>query len=124
MKVAILTLALVALVASVAYAAPSNSEEAEIEAFINKLMKKEQATKQDSDTAEIESLLAQLQEEDDEDNDGGDNELAALQELIVLEQNLSKAKAQGWRRGWRKVGRFVKRHGPTIFHVAKKFIPW
>ncbi len=97
MKVAIFTLVLIALAVSVTYAAPFNSEEAEIEAFINELMKEEQATKQERDTAEIESLLVQLQEEDNEDDDVVDNELAALQEIMVQEQNLSKAKVQFFR---------------------------
>ncbi len=101
MKVAILTLVLVALAASVAYAAPAaaDNEEADIEAFIKQLMKAEQVSEQDNKNAEIKALLAQqLQEEEDDDVD----ELAALQELIALQQD-PLAKAQKKWRKWRKV---------------------
>ncbi len=64
MKVAILVLEFVALTASVAYAAPTEDEDAEIE---NKLMKQEEASEQENHAAQMESFLAQLQDDDDDE---------------------------------------------------------
>ncbi len=64
MKVAILVLALVALTASVAYAAPEiESEDAEIESLLREIMNKD---REEQNTEEIESLP---QGEEDEDNE-------------------------------------------------------
>ncbi len=83
MKVAILVVAFVALTASVAYAAPTENENAEIEAFLNKLMKQEEVSEQDNRAAQMQSFLAQLQD-DEEDEE------AALQELFAREQAPAK----------------------------------
>ncbi len=97
MKVAILVLALVALTASVAYAAPgieNENADAEIEALLREIM-----NKGEQNTGEIESLP---QDEEDEDNE------AILQEFYAREQ--VPVEIQGWfRRAVRKVGRFVRR---------------
>ena len=117
MKVAILVLAFVALTASVAYAAPTENEDAEIEAFLNKLMEQEEASEQDNRAAQIESLLAQLQDEDDDDEE------AALQEFFAREQ--VPAQLQNWfKKAFRKVGGFVKRHAlPALRFAAKHVVP-
>ncbi len=95
MKVAILVLALVALTASVAYAAPEiESEDAEIESLLREIMNKD---REEQNTGEIESLP-----EDDEDNE------AILQEFYAREQ--VPVEIQGWfRKAIRKVGRFVRK---------------
>ncbi len=117
MKVAILILALVALTASVAYAAPTEDEDAEIEAFLNKLMKQEKASEQENHAAQMESFLAQLQ----------DDEEADLQEFFAEEQ--IPAQLQGlFKKAMKKVGRtlgrtvskvgdFIRENGPTAFRV-------
>ncbi|XP_064389531.1 uncharacterized protein LOC135337519 [Halichondria panicea] len=115
MKVAILVMAFVALTASVAYTAPTENEDAEIEAFVNKLMEQEEASEQDDHAAQMESFLAQLQDEDD------DGEEAALQEFFAREQIL--AKVQGWRRIARSVARGVKKYGPTALKYGVKYGP-
>ena len=115
MKVAILVLAFVALTASVAYTAPTENEDAEIEAFVNKLMEQEEASEQDDHAAQMESFLAQLQDEDD------DGEEADLQEFFAREQ--IPAKVQGWRRAVRSVVKGVKKYGPTALKYGKKYGP-
>ena len=101
MKVAILVLALVALTASVAYAAPgieNENDDAEIEALLREIMNKDNK-EEEQNTGEIESLP---QDEEDEDNE------AILQEFYAREQ--VPVEIQGWfRRAVRKVGRFVRR---------------
>ncbi len=75
---AILVLAFVALTASVAYAAPTENNNAEIDAFLNKLMKQEEASEQENRAAQMESFLAQIQ-------DDYDDEEAGLQEFFARE---------------------------------------
>ncbi|XP_064389535.1 uncharacterized protein LOC135337524 [Halichondria panicea] len=114
MKVAILVLAFVALTASVAYAAPTENEDAEIEAFLNKLMEQEETSEQDDHAAQMESFLAQLQEDDD------DGEEAALQEFFAREQ--IPAQLQGWfRKAVKTVGRAAKRYGPRVLKYGLKY---
>ena len=111
MKVAIFVLAFVALTANVAYTALTENEDAEIEAFLNKLMEQDEAFEQDNRAAQIESLLAQLQDEDAE------SEEAALQEFFAREQ--VPVQLQGWfRKAFRTVGSVIKRYGPTALKVG------
>ncbi len=106
MKVAILVLAIFALTASVAYAAPTENEDAEIEAFLNKLMKQEEVSEQDNRAAQMQFFLAQLQD-DDEDEE------ADLQELFAREQAPAKVQWKIFKDAF-KLGkhafRFVKAH--------------
>ena len=115
MKVAILVMAFVALTASVAYAAPTENEDAEIEAFLNKLMEQE-ASEQDNHAAQMESFLAQLQDDDDDDEE------ADLQEFFAREQ--IPAQLQGWfRKAVKTVGRVARKYGPTALKYGIKYGP-
>ncbi len=114
MKVAILVLALVALTASVAYAAPTENEDAEIEAFLNKLMKQEEASEQENHAAQMESFLAQLQDDDDDVDE-------AAEDFFAREQ--IPAKLQWGRRFFRKVIKVGKKYGPTALKYGAKYGP-
>ena len=93
MKVTILILALVAIAASVAYAAPEKNEEAELEALLEKLMKQNE--------------LQEVDMQEDEDDEDEEKE-AALQEFFAREQ--VPAEVQGWfKKAFRRVKRFVVR---------------
>ncbi|XP_064389532.1 uncharacterized protein LOC135337521 [Halichondria panicea] len=134
MKIAILVLVLAAVSA---FAADQINEEAEVEVFvqhlmkghnvenveqfIEKLMNEEEETvseQEELNDQDIDSMLAQMQEDD------GDNDIAMLQELIAREQD-PEVKAQ-WRR-WRirkiirKVSRGIKK---VVKHpIFKKVLP-
>ncbi len=115
MKVAILVLALVALTASVAYAAPeiesedAEIEDAEIESLLREIMNKD---REEQNTGEIESLP---QGEEDEDNE------AILQEFYAREQ--VPVEIQGWfRKAIRKVGHLgYKKYHPFGRRVYKAY---
>ncbi len=110
MKVAILVLAFVSLTASVAYADPTENKDSEIEAFLNKLMKQEEASEQENHAAQMESFLAQL------DND--DNEEAGHQEFFAREQ--IPAKLQSWLGGKRyRQGRRWYPYVPRFHHLTR-----
>ena len=99
MKVTILILTLVAVTASVAYAAPLEDKDAEVEAFLEKLVKQEMALQQDDDDDELE---------------------AAVQEMFAREQ--VPAQLQGWfRKLTKKVGKAIKKHGPKIIKYGIKY---
>ena len=127
MRVAIFVLALVAITASVAYAASDNNEQkedAQLDALLEKIMKEnknelEDAEMQDDDededqAAELEALLHKVIEQDgneqkdaemqadDEDDKKAE---AALQEFFAKEQ--VPAKIQRWFRT-RRIRRYVR----------------
>ena len=129
MKAAILILALVAITASVAYAAPEKNEDAELNALLNKILKEnenelEGVEKQDDDDddraknkqdqeADIEAFLETIMKQDRnklenvEMQDDDDETEGALQELHAKEQ--VPAEIQRWfRRAVRRVGRFIR----------------
>ncbi len=114
MKVSILVLAFVALTASVAYADPTENEDSEIEAFLNKLMKQEEASEQENHAAEMESFLAQLDNDDDEE--------AGHQKFFAREQIPAKLQS------WFKTGDFKKprshiRTPPRYLHYSAR-VKW
>ncbi|XP_064389534.1 uncharacterized protein LOC135337523 [Halichondria panicea] len=123
MKVAILILALVALTASVAYAAPVEETELEAmlqdvfgsqqteddtadETLLEKLMQQETAAEQDK-----ESILAQIQEEQID---------AVLQEFFAEEQ--VPAELQGWfKRKLKQAGKYLKKNKSKIIDTGIKY---
>ena len=104
MKVAVLILGLVALVASMAYAAPQDNENAEIESLVEKLMEQERAMEQGYD--------------DDDDDDDCDDDEAALQELLGELQ--ANAKTQWFRKAAKVGGKLLKKHGPRLIRFGLK----
>ena len=127
MKVAILVLALVALTASVAYAAPVEETELEAmlqlqdvfvsqqtednfadETLLEKLMQQETASEQDK----MQSILAQIQEEQID---------AALQDFYAEEQ--VPAELQGWlKKTFKKAGKFLKKNKSSIIGAGIKYL--
>ncbi len=124
MKVAILTLALVALAASVAYAAPAAADN-ELEAMIQELLGSKQE-KYDAETEEffedkaseqedyMQSLAAQIEEVETD---------ALLQKFFAQEQMAVPVKMQGWfKKIFKKVGKFVKKNKGTIIKTGLKYL--
>ncbi len=122
MKVAILTLALVALAVSVTYAAPSDNE---LEAMLQELFESEQeknAAKSDAlleDKAseqdnEMQSILAQMEEVETD---------AILQKFFAQEQVKVPVEMQGWfKKVFKKVGKFIKKNKGTIIKTGLKYL--
>ncbi len=124
---AILVLALVALTASVAYAAPVEETELEAmlqlqdvfvsqqtednfadETLLEKLMQQETASEQDK----MQSILAQIQEEQID---------AALQDFYAEEQ--VPAELQGWlKKTFKKAGKFLKKNKSSIIGAGIKYL--
>ncbi len=121
MKVAILVLAFVALTASVAYAAPTENEDAEIEAFLNKLMEQEEASEQDNSAAQMESFLAQLQEDDDDEEEAVLQEFFAQEQIPAQLQGLFRTVVKQLGNTASKVGGYVRKYGPTACNLLPLF---
>ncbi len=150
MKIAILVLVLAAVSA---FAADQTNEEAEIEAFVQHLMKghnvegdnvekfieklvneeEETASEQDEtaseqdelDNRDIDAMLVQMQEDD------GDDDIATLQELIAREQDPDVTAQWGRRRRRRRkiIRRVIRKvsRGVTKFVnnlIVKKILPY
>ena len=124
MKLAILILALVAVTA---YAVPVE-EDTKIENLIEKLLAShqqtdedtpeigspfKQATKQENEQDRIESLLAQMQTDADEE---------AIIEAYFAQEQVPAHLQSWWKKTWRKVKRFAVKHGPTIIRHGVRFL--
>ena len=141
MKIAILVLVLAAVSA---FAADQTNEEAEIEAFVQHLMKghnvegenvekfieklmneeEETASEQDVtaseqdelDDRDIDAMLVQMQEED------GDDDIAMLQELIAREQDPDVEAQWGRRRRRRRRRRWFRKIVRKVSRGVKKIV--
>ncbi len=120
MKVAILVLVLVALTASVAYAAPV--EETELEAMLQDLFGSQQTEDDTADKALLEdtaseqdkmqTILAQIQEKQID---------AALQEFFEEEQ--VPAELQGWgKKTFRRARNYIKKNRSKIIRTGIRYL--
>ena len=124
MKVVILVLALVA----VAYAAPVE-EDANIEALIEKLLASEQQT--DKDTPGVESVNEEDAKQENQEEErmlsflaqmqADDNEEAIIEAYFAQDQSPAQLQG-GWKRTWKKVKKFGKKHGPTLLKYGLKYL--